>query len=153
MKLKVPYFKQEKETNCGVACLRMVAAFHEKEVSELDLEDSCETSWLGNTCSELIHGIEKYGFEAEEVEHITIDYLVSILTGNSPMIALIDPAVLYGGLEGFGHFVVIIGLEGDKIWYHDPDLKGDLMRNVSDFMQAWRKLSCKGVRIWKSTKR
>ena len=69
------------------------------------------------------------------------------------MIALIDLAVLYVGLEGFGHFVVIIGLEGDKIWYHDPDLKGDLMRNVSDFMQAWRKLSCKGVRIWKSTKR
>ena len=41
------------------------------------------------------------------------------------------------GFEGFGHFVVIIGLEGDKIWYHDPDLKGDLMSNVSDFMKAW----------------
>ncbi len=43
------------------------------------------------------------------------------------MIALSDPAVLYGGLDGFGHFVVIIGLEGDKIWYHDPDLKGNLL--------------------------
>ena len=91
MKLKVPYFKQERETTCGVA--------------------SCG------------------------------------------MIALLDPAVLYGGLEGFGHFVVIIGFGHDIIWYHDPDLKGDLMRNVSDFMKAWGKFSCKGVRIWKSTKR
>ena len=100
MKLIVPYFKQERETTCGVACLRMVAAFHEKEISELDLEDACETSWLGNTCSELIQGIEKYGFEAGEVEHITIGYLLSALTDNSPVIALLDPAILYGGLEG-----------------------------------------------------
>ena len=108
---------------------------------------------VGNTCSELIQGIKKYGFEAEEVEHITIDYLLSVLTDNSPVIALLDPAVLYGGIEGFGHFVVIIGLEGNKIWYHDPDLKDDLMRDVSDFMKAWGKFTCKGVRIWKSTKR
>ncbi len=36
MKLIVPYFKQERETTCGVACLRMVAAFHEKEIRELE---------------------------------------------------------------------------------------------------------------------
>ncbi|GFP32770.1 hypothetical protein HKBW3S42_01076 [Candidatus Hakubella thermalkaliphila] len=35
------------------------------------------------------------------------------------MVALIDPAVLYDGIEGFGHFVVITGLENDKIYYND----------------------------------
>ncbi len=108
MKLKIPYFGQEKNTSCGIACVRMVAAFYGKNTSELELEDACETSWLGNTC---------------------------------------------GGLEGFGHFVVVTGVEDDKIYYHDPDLDKDLTRNISDFMKAWKKFSFKGVRIWKSLKR
>ena len=56
MKLKIPYFKQEKNTTCGVACMRMVFAFYGKNVSESELEEACETSWLGNTCSELVQG-------------------------------------------------------------------------------------------------
>ena len=33
---------------------------------ELELEDASETGWPGNSCSELIHWIKKYGFEAME---------------------------------------------------------------------------------------
>ena len=58
MKLKVPYFKQEKNTTCGVACLRMALAFYGKKVSELELEEVCETSWLGNICGELVSGVK-----------------------------------------------------------------------------------------------
>lgn len=153
MKLNMPYFKQEKNTTCGVACLRMVLAFYGKEISEVDLEEACETSWLGNTCGELVQGALKYGFEAEEIDHVTLEYLLTILEQNSPLIVLIDPAVLYGGLEGFGHFVVITGLEGDKIYYNDPDLDMDLVKNVSDFIMAWENFSFKGVKVWKSTKK
>lgn len=131
----------------------MVFAFHGKWVSELELEEACETSWLGNTCGELVRGAEKFGFDAEEVDHVTLEYLSSRLEKKSPLIALIDPAVLYGGLEGFGHFVVITGLENDKIYYNDPDLDKNLARNITDFMRAWEKFSFKGVRTWKSTKK
>ncbi len=153
MKLNIPYFKQEKNTTCGVACVRMVFAFYGKEVSEYELEEACETSWVGNTCGELVQGVSKFGFEAEGIDHVSLEYLQSLLKQNSPLIALLDPAVLYGGLEGFGHYVVIKGLEDDKIYYHDPDLDKDLARDVSDFMKAWNKFSFKGVRIWKSTKK
>lgn len=153
MKLKIPYFRQETNTTCGVTCVKMVLAFHGKGISEIDLEDACETSWLGNTCGELVTGIKKLGFEAEEIEHVTPKYLSSQLDKKYPLIALIDPAVLYGGIEGFGHFVVITGIEDDKIYYHDPELDKDLTRNITDFMKAWKKFSFKGVRIWKSTKK
>jgi len=133
--------------------LRMVFAFYANEISEFELEEACKTGWLGNTCGELVKGIEEFGFEAEEVDHITPEYLLSKIENNCPLIALIDSAVLYGGLEGFGHFVVITGLEDDKIYYHDPDLGRDLTRDVSDFIKAWKKFSFKGVRIWKSTKK
>ncbi len=76
-----------------------------------------------------------------------------MLAKGFPIVSLIDPAVLYGGLLGFGHFVVITGLEGDKIYYHDPDLEKDLIRDADEFFTAWEKFSFKGVRIWKSMKK
>ncbi|MBI4746719.1 MAG: C39 family peptidase [Deltaproteobacteria bacterium] len=153
MKLKVPYFRQENETHCGVACIRMVLSFYGLGVSEFELADECETGWLGNTCGELVQGVIKYDFEAKELENVTHDYLVSLIESNSPLIVLLDPAVLYGGIEGFGHFVVITGCEGNRIWYNDPDLDRDLMRDADEFFRAWESFSFKGVRIWKSTKK
>lgn len=97
--------------------------------------------------------IERFGFKSEEVENIDLEYLHNELKKNRPLIALIDPAVLYGGIEGFGHFVVITGLENDEIYYNDPDFENDLAKNSKDFLNAWKKFSFKGVRIWKSMKR
>ncbi len=122
----------------------MVVAFYGTEVSESQLEEACETSWLGNICGEIVRGVKKFGFEAEEVDHVSFKYLSTRLAKKYPLIALIDPAILYGGLEGFGHFVVITGIEDDKIYYNDPDLDKDLVRNISDFMKAWEKFSFKG---------
>jgi ATP-binding cassette subfamily B protein len=153
MKLNIPYYKQRKNTTCGVACVRMVFKFYGKEVSEFELEEACETGWLGNTSSELVTCIEGFGFMSEEVERINVQFLKKEIEKNRPLIALIDPAVLYGGLEGFGHFVVITGIVNDKIYYNDPDLDRDLARDIKDFFKAWEKFSFKGVKIWKSTKR
>ncbi len=153
MKLNVPYYKQGKNTTCGVACVRMVFKFYGKEVSEFELEEACETGWLGNTCSELVACIEGFGFMSEEVEKINVQFIKKAIEKNRPLIALIDPAVLYGGLEGFGHFVVITGIVNDKIYYNDPDIDKDLARDIKDFFKAWEKFSFKGVKIWKSTKK
>ena len=128
----------------------MFIAFCCKDIKEFELEEACETGWLGNTCGELVQCVKKYGFEAEEIENITIDYVKTILRKNHPIIALLDSAILYGGIEGFGHFVVITGLEDDKICYNDPDMDKEITKNITDFFKAWNKFSFKGVRIWKS---
>lgn len=153
MKLSVPYFRQEDDTHCGVACVRMVLSFYGIEVAEYESAELCETGWLGNTCGELVQGTIKYGLEAEALENITRDYLFSLVKDNSPLIVLLDPAVLYGGIEGFGHFVVVTGHEGNRILYNDPDMDRDLMRDADEFFRAWEPFSFKGVRIWKSTKK
>lgn len=117
------------------------------------MAELCETGWLGNTCGELVQGTIKYGLKAEALENITRDYLFSLVKDNSPLIVLLDPAVLYGGIEGFGHFVVVTGHEGNRILYNDPDMDRDLMRDADEFFRAWEPFSFKGVRIWKSTKK
>ncbi len=134
--------------------MRMVSAFYGREISEFELEESCETGWLGNTCGELVQCIKNFGFDSEEIENATIDYLSGLFEEEGiPLIALIDPAVLYGGIMGFGHFIVITGHEGDKIYYHDPDMEKNLSKDADEFFNAWEKFSFKGVKIWKSMKK
>lgn len=153
MRLEVPYFKQEKSTTCGPACIRMVLEYNGIRLSEKELEDIFETSWLGNTCEELASGVEKLGFLSEVVENFTLESLKETLNRGIPVIALLDPAVLYGGLQGFGHFVIIIGLEQNVIYYHDLDMAIELAKDGQLFFTTWEKFSLKGVTIWKSTKK
>jgi len=131
----------------------MVLAFNGIEQSEVQLENLCETSWLGNTCEELASGAQEFGLSAEVVENLTKDGLKDFLRDGIPLIALLDPAMLYNGIQGFGHFVVITGLERGKVYYHDPDLKGDLCREVDEFFKAWERCFFKGVKIWKSMRK
>jgi hypothetical protein len=65
----------------------------------------------------------------------------------------VDPSILYGGVQGFGHFVVIVGLKEDGIIYHDPDLDKNILKDAKLFFNAWRKYSLKGVKIWRSMKK
>lgn len=153
IKLNIPYFRQEKSTTCGAACLRMIMAFEGESHFEDELEVACETGWLGNTCEELAEGVKEFGFESEALENITRRHLEELLKAKQPIIALIAPWVLYGGLPGFGHFVVIMGVVDDRIYYHDPDMKEELSQEVGVFFSAWEKYSFKGVRIWKSMKK
>lgn len=151
--LKVPYFKQEESITCGPACLRMITAFEGENYSESKLKEICKTGWLGNTCEELAEGAKGLGFEVEVLDNITKEDLKRFLESKQPIITLVAPWILYGGLPGFGHFVVVIGLKEDKIHYHDPDMKKDLTKEIDVFFSAWEKYSFKGVRIWKSMKR
>jgi Papain-like cysteine protease AvrRpt2 len=90
---------------------------------------------------------------SEVVENFTLESLKDTLEKGVPVVALLDPAVLYGGLQGFGHFVIIIGLEQNAIYYHDPDMGVELAKDIQLFFTAWGKFSFKGVTIWKSTKK
>ena len=75
----MPYFGQKKSSTCGPACVRMVLAYNGIERSEVELEDLCETSWLGNTCEELASGCQKLGFRAEVVENLAQDDLEGVM--------------------------------------------------------------------------
>ena len=149
----VPYFKQEKSTTCGPACLKMILAFMGMNYSENELETICETGWLGNTCEEIVEGAKKLGFKSEVLENIDIEELKQLLESNYPIIALLSPSILYGGIVGFGHFVVIIGFDELKVYYHDPAFEKDLGKPIDVFFEAWEKYSLKGVKIWKSIKK
>ena len=153
MKLNVPYFRQEKSTTCGVACLRMILSFNGIAESESELEYKCDTSWLGNTCEELAECVKEFNCNAEVFENMAESHLIGFLEKGQPIIVLVDPAVIYGGLQGFGHFIVVHGYDDDFFHYHDPDLSGDLIIRKKLFAEAWARQAAKGIKVWTSMKK
>ena len=59
--------------------------------------------------------------------------------------------ILYGGIQGFGHFIVITGFDNNNITYHDPDIPDgqDAKCSIERFMQAWSALKCWVIKLQK----
>lgn len=141
VKLKVPFFRQENWYTCGPACLRMLLAYFGIDISEEELEKACGTTELGTTPTQISTGASKSGMDAMATKNANLENLKRSLEEGSPIIVLIDPSYIYGGIAGFGHFIVVVGIEGDKMIYHDPDpdiSEGEFRRcEVEKFIKAW----------------
>jgi predicted double-glycine peptidase len=91
--------------------------------------------------------------QADVIENLSVQDLRKILESGSPFIVLLDAGVLYHDIAGFGHLVVVIGLERREVVYHDPE-RGERQRaSYSRFWQAWREFDYLGVKIWKHAKK
>ncbi|MCZ7403913.1 MAG: C39 family peptidase [Candidatus Methanoperedens sp.] len=144
MSIKVPYFKQESWYTCGPACLRMVLASLGFLRTEAEVETACSTTELGTTAMQLSTAAQKFGLNASSTKNANIDDLKHKIIKGKPLIVLIDPSYLYGGISGFGHFIVIVGITAKEIVYHDPDVpNGESMHcNIEVFSMAWNAMRC-----------
>jgi ABC-type bacteriocin/lantibiotic exporter with double-glycine peptidase domain len=146
--ITVPYYKQEKPYSCGPACLRMVLEYLGLKFTENELIQICGTTRLGTAYFRIGEVAESLNFEAETFSQIEREGLDRLLE-EGPVIALMDPSKLYGGISGIGHFVVIIGKEERQVVYHNPIMGEALKINAERFFQAWQEFDLRGVRIWK----
>jgi ABC-type bacteriocin/lantibiotic exporter with double-glycine peptidase domain len=139
IKLKVPYFRQEKWFTCGPVCLRMIFAYFGIDVTEKALETICETTELGTIPTKISTGAANLGVEAIATKNADLEDLRRNLEDRIPVIVLIDPSYIYGGIAGFGHFVVVVGIENGEVIYHDPDVsEGKFLRSeMRKFLSAW----------------
>lgn len=149
--IKVPYFKQESWYTCGPACLRMVLAYLGIIKTEKEVAEACGTNELGTTSTQLSAGFQRFGVRASSVKNANIDDLKQEITEGRPVIVLIDPSHIYGGISGFGHFIVIVGFKDDEIVYHDPDEpQGEYMKcDYGTFLMAWNATRCWMIKIEK----
>jgi len=152
LKLKVPYFGQEKWFTCGPACLRMLLAYFGNDISEEELEKACGTTELGTTPTQISTGASEFGMDAMATKNANLEDLRKNLENRLPIIVLIDPSYIYGGIAGFGHFIVITGIDegNNEIIYHDPGIsEGGFRRcEIEKFLKAWStfknwEISCK----------
>ena len=148
---EVPYYKQEEWYTCGPACLRMLLKYIGTSAPEEDVAKACGTTELGTTPLQLVKGSKVFGFDADAFKNVDIDYLKNTLENGNPVIVLLDAGILYGGIQGFGHFIVITGFDNNNITYHDPDIPDgqDVKCSIERFMQAWSALKCWVIKLQK----
>ena len=116
----------------------------EEEVSAL-----CEADLIGVTCDQIADAADRLGLCSEVLIHTSEDHLEVLLRRGSPLIALVDAGWLYYDITGFGHFVLIVGVEQEEVVYHDPEVGRHCRRKIAEFFEAWERFECLGVRIWK----
>lgn len=144
--LQLNHTRQRGRTYCGVACLEMVFDYFGKKVDQNDIWVRKKVLRPDRTASYVTS--ESMAMEARD-QGLNVIMAQSSLNakkckGNiERMISLGIPIIVCRQWENdsdYGHFVIIVGVDGNIIKYLDPE-KGSRIRsqNFLSFLNSWRK--------------
>jgi len=123
---KTPYIQQNEASECGLACLAMVAGFHGYKTDLTVLRRKYSMSLKGATLKQIIEIAEYMGFNSRPLRG-EIEDIPSLST----------PAILHWDLN---HFVVLTKISrsmgGTKYHIHDP-AKGELKLGREEVSRRW----------------
>jgi len=125
----------------------MIAAHYGVLATEHEVARRCGTKAIGTHREALVRAARSFGLAAEALDDGSRDDIEAQLRDNSPLIAIVDPGVLYRDLPGFPHSVVVIGSTTETVTYHDPEWRPDLTASWTRFEWAWEACERKGVII------
>ena len=115
MKLKVPYYAQEKPSSCGAASLRMVFGYYNFHIPENEIINFGNlTNEEGISREELTELAKEYDFCCNTKTKSTLDDLVNAIEKEMPVIFDWNAPKLGP------HFSVLYGYENKKLHIHDP---------------------------------
>jgi ATP-binding cassette, subfamily B, bacterial len=120
---KYPFYKQPDAMDCGPVCLKMVAAYHGKNLSMQYLRKLCEIGKQGTTMLDLIDAADHLGFKTLAAE------LPFNKLENVPL-----PCILHWQKE---HYVVLYEVNDQHVYLADPALNGKIKLGIEDFLAAW----------------
>jgi ATP-binding cassette subfamily B protein RaxB len=103
---RLPVIRQSEVTECGIACLAMVAGYHGRKVDLHWFRTRLTSSTMGLTLKDLVGLAEKMGMSARPLK-LDLDHLHKLQR----------PCILHWGLN---HFVVFKGYRNGKVVVHDP---------------------------------
>ena len=131
-----PFRSQLESSDCGPACIQMVAAYFGKRFSLSVLKEYCNVTRLGVSLKDILDGCQRIGLHAVPLQ-LRIEKLQEM-----PL-----PAILYWKQE---HFVVLykISRRQKEIYYHiaDPNY-GKIKLKQSLFAEAWTSNGIEGVAV------
>lgn len=131
-----PFRSQMESSDCGPACIQMVAAYFGKQLSLSALKEYCNVTRLGISLKDVLNGCKRIGLRAVPLQ-LNIDQL-----NEMPL-----PAILYWKQE---HFVVLYEISHKKgeVYYHiaDPNY-GKIKLKASLIMEAWVSNGMEGIAI------
>lgn len=123
---KFPFIQQLDETDCGAACLAMVAKFHGKKVPIARVREWAGTDRSGTNILGMVQAAEKMGLSAKA------------LKGKPDCLDLSIPVpfVAHFKVENLFHFVVVYKITKDKVFIADPG-PGLYIKTQVEFLKLW----------------
>ena len=137
-----PFYPQETDFSCAVACLRMVLAGLGMRRSEAELREMCDCTIFGTTALALVRTARSLGFDDSRKHTLTlIDVKVSIQQGHFPIVYIRFEAK---SLKPDVHSLVVVSITENEIGVLDPK-HGAIAFPTDGFLQMWS--SMKNVAI------
>ena len=117
------FYRQFDSTDCGPACLRMIAKFYGKELNLGTLRELNYITREGISLLSIKEAAQSIGFKSIAIK---VDY--KQLSDSVP-----KPCIIHWNQN---HFVVIYKVKGDKIYIADPGI-GKIKFKQSEFVRYW----------------
>jgi ABC-type bacteriocin transporter len=118
--------RQRDATDCGAACLAMVAAHHGHHTSVTGLRDLVATDKDGLTLKGLLDGAVALGFDAQALTGSAEHFTAEVPT----------PCIAHVIRDGAGHFVVVRRITTTHFFLLDP-AKGRVKSTRAEFLAEW----------------
>ncbi len=123
---RVKLIKQFDSSDCGPACITMIANYHGKRISLTQAREWAGTDKNSTNLKGLIESAERIGFDAQalkgDAEALTPD--------------LETPFIAHLSKEGLFHFVVVTKITQKTVTYADP-ADGNIKTPIEDFLKLW----------------
>lgn len=136
--LAVSHWKQRQQADCLVACTAMVLDYLHLPVRYDRLRQILRTMAIGTLFRNLRYLESAYGLS------VTVGYgnsqlLQSYLDTGLPIIVSVNTQMLsYWNYQEMIHAVVVIGIEGETIYFNDPAFTdGSKTIAIAEFNLAW----------------
>ncbi|MBW2977374.1 C39 family peptidase [Candidatus Woesearchaeota archaeon] len=145
-----PYCMQEEGDFCGAAVCQMVLSYVGKKYPQMELAkrigilDKRASEGTGYASKQNIRRLfEEEGVAFEEfagrgtvVKHGDVQILKDPLEKLVSELGQGNIAIANTSSRG-GHYVLVYGVDGEEVFYHDPGIRSDRKTEVSKFQERW----------------
>lgn len=135
MRRSFPIYLQYDATDCGAACVRMIAAWYGRQTSAEQVQQMCSVGRDGVSLLGICNALENIGFK-------TVAGKVAL---NDLAERALLPCILHWRQE---HFIILYKVKkrhGNRIFYIADPAKGLLELNDKDMHENWISTSSKGI--------
>ncbi len=147
------YIQQLDKTDCGAACLAMIASYFGKQLSIAKIRERAGTDLIGTNVKGLVMAAEKYGLKAFAVKGSKESINEKLHT---PFIVHLNIVNEDDETDWKHHYVIVKKVSKNKITIWDPDpLEGKKKVNKEQFFKWWTGYAVffKPIDIFKKTEK
>ncbi len=129
-----PFYPQETDFSCAIACLRMVLSHLGVSKTEAELRELCDCTIFGTSALELVFAARRLGFAVSSKHTLALADLIELTEhGYFPIVYVVSaPHVPAPDVHSF----VVVSATRERVEVLDPQ-QGPRMLGVDEFLESW----------------